>query len=198
LEIPSPLVYSAASCMAEVNIAVTRMVDTEGDSVMKHRAMKTYTYMGFEVNSPKNCWPRNRLELNSELQSSVTLTSINKWFSICLSEACLRVWMCWRSGISDLDINRTLTVQLITVTKKVAWIVLLSVHSSSYYSSWMALQPLWALTSLQFPDLFYSQSARLLEWVISSSQVLYRNFGREMADNFAQRPPWDLRFFNVQ
>jgi hypothetical protein len=23
-------------------------------------------------------------------------------------------------------------------------------------------------------------------------------FGREMADNFAQRPPWGLRFFNVQ
>jgi hypothetical protein len=23
-------------------------------------------------------------------------------------------------------------------------------------------------------------------------------FGREIADNFAQRPPWGLRFFNVQ
>jgi hypothetical protein len=47
----------------------------------------------------------------------------------------------------------------------------------------MALQPLWALASLQFPDLIYSQSAGLLEWVISLSQGLYRNFGREMADN---------------
>jgi hypothetical protein len=28
----------------------------------------------------------------------------------------------------------------------------------------MALQPLWALASLQFPDLIYSQSAGLLEW----------------------------------
>jgi hypothetical protein len=51
---------------------------------------------------------------------------------------------------------------------------------------------------LQFPDLIYSQSAGLPEWVISSSQGLYRNFGREMADNFALRPPWGLRFFNVQ
>jgi hypothetical protein len=51
-------------------------------------------------------------------------------------------------------------------------------HSSS---SWMALQPLWALASLQFPDLSYSQTAGFLEWVISSSQGLYR----EMADNFA-------------
>jgi hypothetical protein len=54
----------------------------------------------------------------------------------------------------------------------------------------MALQPFWALASLQFPDLIYSQSVGLLEWVISSSQGLYRHFGREMADNFAQRPPW--------
>jgi hypothetical protein len=68
------------------------------------------------------------------------------------------------------------------------WLVAIMMTHS--YSSWMALQPLLALASLQFPDLIYSQSAGLLEWVISSSQGLYRNFGREMADNFAQRPPW--------
>jgi hypothetical protein len=38
-----------------------------------------------------------------------------------------------------------------------------------FSSSWMTLQPLWALASFQFPDLFYSQSAGFLEWVISSS-----------------------------
>jgi hypothetical protein len=59
----------------------------------------------------------------------------------------------------------------------------------------MALQP---SPLFQFPDLFYSQSAGLRKWVTSSSQGLYRNVGREMADNFAQRPPWGLKFFNVQ
>jgi hypothetical protein len=44
----------------------------------------------------------------------------------------------------------------------------------------------------QFPDLFYSQSAGLLEWVISSSQGLYQNFGREMADNFCSEAPLGL------
>jgi hypothetical protein len=29
-------------------------------------------------------------------------------------------------------------------------------------------------------------------------QELEAMFGREMADNFAQRPSWGLRFFNVQ
>jgi hypothetical protein len=33
----------------------------------------------------------------------------------------------------------------------------------NHSSSWMALQPLWALASLQFPDLIDSQSAGLLE-----------------------------------
>jgi hypothetical protein len=53
----------------------------------------------------------------------------------------------------------------------------------------MVQQPLWALASFSV-SWSILQSAGLLEWVISSSQGLYRNFGREMADNFAQRPPW--------
>jgi hypothetical protein len=59
-------------------------------------------------------------------------------------------------------------------------------------------------TALVGPRLFsvslsiFLQSAGLHEWVISSLQGLYQNSGREMADNFAQRPPWGLRFFNVQ
>jgi hypothetical protein len=65
-----------------------------------------------------------------------------------------------------------------------------------YISSWMALQPSWALASCSVSWSIFLQSAGLLEWVISSSQGLY--YGREKADNFAQRPPWGLRFFNVQ
>jgi hypothetical protein len=52
-------------------------------------------------------------------------------------------------------------------------------HLSS--SSWKTLQPLWALASFSVSWSIFLQSTGLLEWVISSSQGLYRNFGREMA-----------------
>jgi hypothetical protein len=62
------------------------------------------------------------------------------------------------------------------------------ITSSKWYLLKWLYSPCGPSPLVQFPDLFYSQSAGLLEWVISSSQGLYRNFWREMADNFAQRP----------
>jgi hypothetical protein len=65
-------------------------------------------------------------------------------------------------------------------------------------SSSIALQPLWALASFQFPDLFIPIGRT--PW--TSDQLIARSlpifFGRKMPINFAQRPPWGLRFFNVQ
>jgi hypothetical protein len=45
----------------------------------------------------------------------------------------------------------------------------------------------------------HSKSAGLLEWLISSSQGPYPFFlDGKWPTNFAQRPPWGLRLFNVQ
>jgi hypothetical protein len=53
------------------------------------------------------------------------------------------------------------------------------------------------LFSVSWSIFFYNRQDSLNEWS-AHRKASTETFGREVADNFAQRPPWGLRFFNVQ
>jgi hypothetical protein len=102
------------------------------------------------------------------------------------------VTACLRAGPIMFAMEMCLPLTGIEIWRSNSW----TVPSSS---SWVALQTLWALASFQFPDLFFpNRQDSLNEWAVHRKVPTHFFWDGEWPINFAQRPPWGLRFFNVQ